>query len=139
MNPWITEQLLRAEIEAHNLMRDEFDNAARRKRRTEGWISGYTLKTKRYQLNNEECINNNKLDNDECVNNPDNTISRAAPNDDDLAMINNDDDHNMCTICLLEVEDGDRIADLCCGHLYHADCLGEWILKKVCFCQTIIL
>lgn len=44
-----------------------------------------------------------------------------------------DSDEQLCTICLLPLENGDRIADLKCGHFYHADCLSEWILKKVRF------
>jgi len=36
-----------------------------------------------------------------------------------------------CSICILELEVGERIADLCCGHCFHADCLSEWIKKKV--------
>jgi hypothetical protein len=40
-------------------------------------------------------------------------------------------EHDTCTICLLDIEEGDIIADVKCGHHYHADCLKEWILKKV--------
>eukprot|EP00957_Ditylum_brightwellii_P034911 2645583-Ditylum_brightwellii.AAC.1 len=35
-----------------------------------------------------------------------------------------------CTICLLDLEDGDRIAVLPCDHYFHADCLKPWIQKK---------
>lgn len=36
-----------------------------------------------------------------------------------------------CSICILELKDRDRIADLSCNHYFHADCLSEWIKKKV--------
>ena len=48
MNPWITEHLLQAEILSRNRARDEYEHAARLTQRTEGWISGYSIKTKLY-------------------------------------------------------------------------------------------
>ena len=34
-----------------------------------------------------------------------------------------------CTICLLEINIGERVTHLTCGHMYyHPDCLGEWII-----------
>ena len=117
MNTWITEQLLEAEIEARSMVREEYEYAARLQRQTEGWLSGYSLKTKRYDSRVEDEITRSDHD----------------------CQLHHDEDHDeckeseesMCTICLLSVEDGERIADLSCGHLYHADCLAEWILKKV--------
>eukprot|EP00986_Skeletonema_menzelii_P000399 scaffold111_cov142-Skeletonema_menzelii.AAC.22 len=44
--------------------------------------------------------------------------------------VDNDEGVFSCSICILELEDGDRIADLDCGHYFHADCLSEWIKKK---------
>ncbi|KAL9184630.1 hypothetical protein ACHAXT_012600 [Thalassiosira profunda] len=116
MNTWITEQLLEAEIEARSMVREEYEYAARLQRQTEGWLSGYSLKTKRYDSRVEDemarsghdCQLHHDEDHDECK----------------------ESEESMCTICLLSVEDGERIADLSCGHLYHADCLAEWILKK---------
>jgi len=36
-----------------------------------------------------------------------------------------------CTICLLEINIGERVTHLTCGHMYyHPDCLGEWIIQK---------
>jgi len=40
------------------------------------------------------------------------------------------DDSQMCSICILPLEHGDRIADLDCNHYYHSDCLSEWIKTK---------
>lgn len=46
-----------------------------------------------------------------------------------------DKDHqeavDTCSICILELKDRDRIADLSCNHYFHANCLSEWIKKKV--------
>lgn len=35
-----------------------------------------------------------------------------------------------CTICFVDFEDGDRIGDLECRHLYHVSCLKKWIGRK---------
>ena len=40
------EHLLQAEIQSRNRVRDEYEHVARLTRRTEGWISGYSIKTK---------------------------------------------------------------------------------------------
>mmetsp|Transcript_29014 Transcript_29014/g.33340 ORF Transcript_29014/g.33340 Transcript_29014/m.33340 type:complete len:515 (-) Transcript_29014:117-1661(-) len=49
-----------------------------------------------------------------------------------------DDDEVMCTICMIEIEDGDRIGALPCNHPFHVDCLKEWIKRRnVCpLCQS---
>jgi len=114
MNIWITEHLLRAEIEDNNRLIEVYDADARRKRREEGWISGWKLKTKRYSSKDSNNVENKEED---------------QINHDD--QVSNCDDR-MCTICLLDIEGGERISDLSCNHIYHAECLGEWILKKVC-------
>ena len=43
-----------------------------------------------------------------------------------------------CTICITEIEEGDRVGILPCSHLFHADCLQQWITRKnACpLCQT---
>ena len=43
----------------------------------------------------------------------------------------NDEGVDACSICLLDLKDGERIADLSCKHCFHADCIAEWIKKKV--------
>ena len=116
MNIWITEHLLRAEIEDNNRLIEAYDADARRKRREEGWISGWKLKTKRYSSKD-----NNNVENEE---------DQISGDLDDKDSTNGDD--RICTICLLDIEEGERVSDLTCGHIYHAECLGEWILKKVC-------
>ncbi|KAL3782182.1 hypothetical protein ACHAW5_004594 [Stephanodiscus triporus] len=124
MNLWITEHLLQTEIQSRNRIRDEFEHAARLKRRTEGWISGYLIKTK---LHSSRDASTNK----------DSECNGTAVTEDQTAIEDIPQDcpkrngrDCMCTICLLELEVGDRVADLSCGHMYHAECLGEWILKK---------
>ena len=51
-----------------------------------------------------------------------------------------DEDEVMCTICMIAIEDGDRVGALPCDHLFHVDCLKEWIKRRnVCpLCQTPI-
>lgn len=139
MNPWITEHILEIEMESNNRMREDFDYAARLKRQTEGWISGYTLKTKVYASGNvvsaedDAGCNGINDDNDIKLSREDDINSggagiRRETMQDECNMEHEED--NMCTICLLTIEDGERIAHLSCGHLYHSECLSEWILKK---------
>lgn len=129
MNPWIAEHLLQAELQERNDINDEYESAARKTRQTEGWISGYAIKTKRFSSKDKNAdIDNiedkNVISNN--VNHEEDDIARETPQDQ-----NDCEDDTMCAICLLSIEDDERIADLNCGHAYHAECLGEWILKKV--------
>jgi len=41
-----------------------------------------------------------------------------------------DEGVDSCSICILDLKDRERIADLNCNHYFHADCLSEWIKKK---------
>lgn len=56
----------------------------------------------------------------------------AREDKDELDNVGNDQGVDSCSICIIELEDGERIADLNCKHYFHADCLSEWIKKKVC-------
>jgi hypothetical protein len=35
-----------------------------------------------------------------------------------------------CTICLTDIEDGEQVGVLPCTHIYHVDCLRQWISRK---------
>eukprot|EP00580_Thalassiosira_gravida_P004096 CAMPEP_0201598994 /NCGR_PEP_ID=MMETSP0492-20130828/630_1 /ASSEMBLY_ACC=CAM_ASM_000837 /TAXON_ID=420259 /ORGANISM="Thalassiosira gravida, Strain GMp14c1" /LENGTH=317 /DNA_ID=CAMNT_0048061511 /DNA_START=325 /DNA_END=1280 /DNA_ORIENTATION=+ len=61
------------------------------------------------------------------ISNPQNTIQLA----------DDDDDAFKCTICLTEIEDGDRVGVLPCNQIFHADCLTQWIMwRNACpLCQ----
>jgi hypothetical protein len=39
-------------------------------------------------------------------------------------------DNQMCTVCLDEMEIGARVVTLPCAHLYHIECIGEWLRNK---------
>lgn len=117
MNPWITEHILRTELEVRNQIRDDFEHFARLERRTEGWISGYRIRTRRYSKNGEDSTAG---DGD----------AREGALRGGLPGLKEEEERTECTICIMAVEDGDRVADLGCGHLFHAECLSEWILKK---------
>ena len=123
MNIWITEHLLQAEIEDNNRIREVYDEDDRRKRRTEGWISGWRLKTKCYSSKDNKNVENEEEGQ---------TVARDHDNQNSANC-----DDRMCTICLLDIEEGERISDLSCKHIYHAECLGEWIIKGGAFNNNI--
>ena len=56
---------------------------------------------------------------------PDGTCSPAPQN-----IRSDDEDTFECTICLAEVEDGERVGVLPCTHVFHVDCLRQWIARK---------
>lgn len=35
-----------------------------------------------------------------------------------------------CSICHTEIEEGDRVGDLVCGHIMHIECLKSWIPRR---------
>lgn len=38
-----------------------------------------------------------------------------------------------CTVCLLDLVRGDRVVVLTCMHMYHLECIAEWVgHKNVC-------
>ena len=43
---------------------------------------------------------------------------------------NNDGEDVQCAICLCEVNIGDRIGDIPCGHIYCVECLKDWLKRK---------
>jgi hypothetical protein len=54
-------------------------------------------------------------------------------------LVDEDDDESFdCTICLASVDDGDKVGILPCSHIFHAECLAQWIQRRnVCpLCQT---
>ena len=40
-----------------------------------------------------------------------------------------------CHICLLDLEKGDKVVELDCGHVFHVDCATNWI-KRVAVCPA---
>ena len=42
----------------------------------------------------------------------------------------NDIPENTCSICLSELQEGDIVGDIPCGHVFHKDCLKEWLHKN---------
>ena len=41
-----------------------------------------------------------------------------------------DDGVHECAICLSAIEDGERVGDIPCGHLFHKDCLKMWLNRR---------
>jgi hypothetical protein len=44
-----------------------------------------------------------------------------------VVMIQEDDLHGMCAICLNDYEEGESIRVLPCGHFFHPTCVGQWL------------
>ena len=61
------------------------------------------------------------------------SLSLSMFGDDD-----DDEDSEDCTICFAPLMDGDRVGVLPCNHLFHVDCLKEWLQRRnVCpLCQS---
>merc|ERR1712232_1368225 len=58
------------------------------------------------------------------------TFRRPCTADGDEVSLDVDD--YTCSICLCEIEDGDRVGKLTCKHTFHADCLKQWLRRKNC-------
>lgn len=55
------------------------------------------------------------------------TKSIISTTDDQSADANME---NVCLICMVALDEGEKIGDLSCGHSYHVDCLKEWLKRK---------
>lgn len=54
-----------------------------------------------------------------------------SPDKDDSNNDNKDDElDQQCIICFADLEEGERVGDLCCGHTFHADCLKIWLKRR---------
>jgi hypothetical protein len=145
------------ELERNRQMQTQVNMAYERyvQRRRDGWVTGYKLKTRRYSGADEKAenegggsasVNTDDIQQDASENDKtlvkseeechsttggaikdENAHSSLEVSGGDVSSV----DGNICIICLLDIEAGDIIADVKCGHHYHADCLKEWILKKV--------
>ncbi|XP_010473696.1 PREDICTED: E3 ubiquitin ligase BIG BROTHER-related-like [Camelina sativa] len=47
-------------------------------------------------------------------------------------------DDSQCSICLVDYENGDKITTLPCNHIYHKDCISQWLKqnKVCCVCKA---
>ena len=71
-------------------------------------------------------------------NTPQTAPNTPANNDNNSSYVYNINEEEVsCTICMTEINDGDRIGALPCNHLFHSSCLKEWIKRRnVCpLCQ----
>ena len=70
-----------------------------------------------YKINKDICQTN---ENRERRLQPINTIKFNTINQIDLL-------NTTCPICLMEFEDNNTVSKLSCNHIYHPDCINEWI------------
>jgi hypothetical protein len=109
------------------------------------------LRTKIYQSEEEEIEEQNvgnggdavdieapRIQDSESVNKNDKTAERTegegcaeySEEEHQQYHHDNEDGNVICAICMGEVENGDRIGNLHCRHLFHVDCLKQWLRKK---------
>ena len=66
--------------------------------------------------------------------------SRRAIANLTIVQVTNDDlieeSNKECLICLCDQTIGSSACKLACGHLYHRECLVDW-LKKSCTCESV--
>ena len=61
---------------------------------------------------------------------PKTVCGNESDDDEPAPAAQNDEDTFECTICLTEIEDGDQVGVLPCTHIYHVDCLKQWLKRK---------
>ncbi len=54
----------------------------------------------------------------------------SAPNSA-VSQDEEDDDDELCVICQDDLRAGDRVKVLACKHIYHADCLNQWLARNL--------
>jgi Ring finger domain len=84
----------------------------------------------KYRTNNacqEQSILSNDENNMEDTRNDDQQENSTETENKD---VDDDDEPPMCTICYLDLQDGDRVADIPCQHLFHVDCLKVWLNRR---------
>ena len=66
-----------------------------------------------------------------------NDRSKNNPIDEEMGRKNEIE----CTICFCRLQDGDRVGELCCNHVFHVSCLKQWLKRKnvcpLCQCNEI--
>ena len=50
---------------------------------------------------------------------------------DDVFDVTINADDNVCPICFEEYEDDSLIQETLCLHMFHHECLKEWIIRKI--------
>jgi len=69
---------------------------------------------------------------------PSTSASTTPHSSPEKYMSFDDDEHVSCTICMAQVEHGDKIGALSCNHIFHVECLKQWLKRRnVCpLCLT---
>lgn len=97
------------------------------------------LKTKRFTLSSDVETNDNNsnpLDEESNTRNTESTQATTVTTNSNDNNIHDEDEfdlevyENTCSICLCELQEGDLVGDIPCGHFFHKDCLKEWLVKN---------
>ena len=104
------------------------------------------LKTKKLNLNTRLDATEAAADGENVTNSFEEEVSESAPistpeseapkplrskrTGDDYVSVASQDKDITCSICMVDIEDGERVADLPCGHNFHIACLKTWVLWR---------
>ncbi|KAI2497728.1 hypothetical protein MHU86_16770 [Fragilaria crotonensis] len=61
---------------------------------------------------------------------PDEENCPISCQEDTRSFVDSDDDGVLCAICYSGIDEGDRVGNIPCHHLFHVDCLKPWLKKK---------
>ena len=58
-----------------------------------------------------------------------------------LVIRENSEEEDMCAVCLSELEEGDVLRMLVCGHVFHGECVDPWVIgQQTCpLCKADVL
>ena len=88
-----------------------------------------------------ECLH--QLDQKQANEVQDECTTGTTTQQDTVSMLETDNDGVLCAICYCHIEEGNRIGNIPCNHVFHVPCLKPWLKKKnqcpICSTPTIAI